>query len=277
MIVPNQEIEIIWKPANKKWLVSKGYIFTKYNDIVLIKAEDLPLGSHKNIKVQCDYCGEIVEKGFKEYLRGRKVIKKDCCSKCQKLKTAEICKEKYGVSNVFQRPEIKEKIKETNINKYGHENIAHGIIKEKIKENNIKKYGVPYVTQAQEIVEKIRKSLYNSGKVATSKMQMLIYDMITKYYGEEHCKLNYPYDKLNFDCFLNIDNCKIDIEYDGWYWHKDRIKEDNRRNYFLIRRGIKILRIRSIKEIPTITQIKEAVDILLHTNQQLIYIDLDIR
>lgn len=108
-------------------------------------------------------------------------------------------------------------------------------------------------------------------------MQMLIYDMITKYYGEERCKLNYPYDKLNFDCFLNIDNCKIDIEYDGWYWHKDRIKEDNRRNYFLIRRGIKILRIRSIKEIPTITQIKEAVDILLHTNQQLIYIDLDIR
>ena len=276
MLIPNQMIEIKWNNKNKDWYISKGYVFTKSYDTVLIKAEDLAKGSHKKVLVSCDYCGKIFSKTYKEYIKGKKTGK-DCCNSCQKLKTAEVCMEKYGVSNVFALEEVKEQINHTNLEKYGHENIAQGVLKEKIKETNMKKYGVPYSTQAKEVIVKIRKSLQEKGCVPTSQKQLDIYNMLIQLYGEDSCTLNYPYDRLNFDCLLIVNGIKIDVEYDGWYWHKDKQEEDKRRNYFLTKRGFKILRIRSYEETPTFSQIKEAVDILVKTNKKLLYINLDIR
>lgn len=276
MLIPNQMIEIKWNNKNKDWYVSKGYVFTKSYDTVLIKAEDLAKGSHKKVLVSCDYCGKIFSKTYKEYIKGKKTGK-DCCNSCQKLKTAEVCMEKYGASNVFALEEVKEQIKHTNLEKYGHENIAHGVLKEKIKETNMKKYGVPYSTQAKEVIVKMRKSLQEKGCVPTSQKQLEVYNMLVQLYGKESCILNYPYDRLNFDCLLIVNDIKIDVEYDGWYWHKDKQEEDKRRNYFLTKKGFKVLRIRSLEEIPTISQIKEAVNILVKTDKKLLYIDLDIR
>ena len=141
----------------------------------------------------------------------------------------------------------------------------------------MKKYGVPYSTQAKEVIVKMRKSLQEKGCVPTSQKQLDIYNMLVQLYEEDSCILNYSYDRLNFDCLLIVKGIKIDVEYDGWYWHKDKQEEDKRRNYFLIKKGFKVLRIRSCKEMPTFSQIKEAVDTLVKTNKKLLYIDLDIR
>lgn len=141
----------------------------------------------------------------------------------------------------------------------------------------MKKYGVPYSTQAKEVIVKMRKSLQEKGCVPTSQKQLEVYNMLVQLYGKESCILNYPYDRLNFDCLLIVNDIKIDVEYDGWYWHKDKQEEDKRRNYFLTKKGFKVLRIRSLEEIPTISQIKEAVNILVKTDKKLLYIDLDIR
>ena len=39
--------------------------------------------------------------------------------------------------------------------------------------------------------------------------------MLKEHYKEYEIKINYPLSTLALDVFLNIDNIKIDIEYDG--------------------------------------------------------------
>jgi len=61
--------------------------------------------------------------------------------------------EKHGVENVFQLEEIKEKSKQTKLQKYGDLNY-HNI--EKMKQTNLKKYGVEFILSNKSIQEKIK-------------------------------------------------------------------------------------------------------------------------
>ena len=80
-----------------------------------------------------------------------------------------------------------------------------------------------------------------------------------------------------FDAYGEIlDGKKIDVEYDGWYWHKDNQERDKRRNYKLLSLGYKILRIKAKREMPTKDDIKNAVNELLNNNKHYIEIILDI-
>ena len=64
---------------------------------------------------------------------------------------------------------------------------------------------------------------------------------------------------------INIDNIKIDIEYDGLYWHSDKQK-DRRRDNFVKSKGYKILRVLGNKkdEMPTEKCLLESVEALLN-------------
>ena len=55
---------------------------------------------------------------------------------------------------------------------------------------------------------------------------------------------------------------KIDIEYDGWYWHQDKAKDD-RRDSFLKAQGYKVLRIKSGNLLPNFQDLDKAIEILL--------------
>lgn len=73
-----------------------------------------------------------------------------------KEKKKETTMENYGVKNPFQSEMIKEKSKETLIQKYGVDhNMKLEITKEKIKQTNIEKYGVPSASQNPEIYERL--------------------------------------------------------------------------------------------------------------------------
>jgi uncharacterized protein YcfL len=64
---------------------------------------------------------------------------------------------------VFQNKEIKQKIKETNLEKYGFESpLQNETIKNKVKATNLEKYGVEYSSQHPNIMEKITKNMYKS-------------------------------------------------------------------------------------------------------------------
>lgn len=194
-----------------------------------------------------------------------------------KQKVIETNLQKYGAENVFANKEIQEKISKTNKVRYGEGNIAHTpLIAEKIKQICLKKYGVPYFTQAPEIIKKMRESLYKAGKVPSSKAEQYICQILENLYGNEKCCPQYVLGRLNFDCLLKFEECQIDVEYDGWYWHKDKIVQDYRRNGFVLKQGFKILRIRSNNELPNKEQINEAVEKLRFSNKKIIYIDLDI-
>ena len=69
---------------------------------------------------------------------------------------------------------------------------------------------------------------------------------------------------------------KIDVEYDGWYWHKDTEERDKKRNYKVLNLGYKILRIKSKFLLPTEGQIKLAVEYLTNENHHYTEIVLDI-
>lgn len=194
-----------------------------------------------------------------------------------KAKAEQSCIDRFGVKNPFESPVIQEQIRETNAKKYGKGNIAHTPeISEKIRRRNIEKYGVPYATQAPEVIAKMRQSLYKNGNVPCSNAEKIICSMLKEIYGEDNCAPSYPLDRINMDCLVNIGNYKIDVEYDGWYWHKDRLEHDKRRNYWLMKQGYKVLRIRANNEIPTKEQIINAIDYLVKGNHSLAYIDLDI-
>lgn len=323
MLVPNQLIEAKWVPTSRQWYEDKGYEFTGYRKSFYVKAEDLPLKSHKRVKVQCDFCGEIIEKEFHSYYRSHEKSNLDCCSKCinQKIsitieeiygcaayfqtddfknKSRNTCIKKYGVEYAGQLESARAKMEETNLKKYGcrhpmnNEEIQNKVkntcmerygvenpfqskeIQGKIAQINIERYGAPIATQNPEIYEKIRKTLHENGNTPTSKAELEMFEIVKGIYGEDNCKHNYPYGKCSLDCYLEYNGMKFDIEYDGWYWHKDRQEKDKRRNYWLANEGFKTLRFRANIAIPTAEQIKDGIDYLIQTGHPWHYINLDI-
>ena len=76
-----------------------------------------------------------------------------------KKKSKITCKKKYGVENYSSSDECKDKIKKTNLKKYGVDNYSkteEWLIS--FKETNLKKYGVENVSKNDEIKEKIKET-----------------------------------------------------------------------------------------------------------------------
>lgn len=208
--------------------------------------------------------------------------------------------EKFGVENAFQAKECKEKARQTNLKKYGVEYASQnqsvknkvkatclerfGVtcpsksaqVKQKSKETCLEKYGYEYSLSSPEVREKGRRTLYENGLIPTSKPEREMCNLLEQIYGKENCIPGYPFDKLNFDCLLTLNNVKVDIEYDGWYFHSKKQKYDNRRNRFVISKGYKVLRIKGNYQIPTESQLKEAIDYLVKGNHSYNEIVLDI-
>jgi len=74
-----------WNSVNKKWYESKDYIYTKMGRAFNVKVGDLNRGSTALVSVQCDECGEILNKKWSDYLlyvrEDGKYYCKDCALK----------------------------------------------------------------------------------------------------------------------------------------------------------------------------------------------------
>lgn len=84
--------------------------------------------------------------------------------------------EKYGHKYPIQNPEVKEKYKQTCLNKYGVDNYAKTQeYIEKTKQTNLKKYGVEWTQQSPEIHKKQMYGKYHApnGKVYDSSWEYL--------------------------------------------------------------------------------------------------------
>lgn len=172
--------------------------------------------------------------------------------------------EHYGVDNPRKNKEINGKIIQTNLQKYGVENpMQNKDVQNKARETNLIKYGVPSTAQVSAIREKMMNTLIHNHKVPTSKPQIELYEKIKKLYPEYKCELNYQVSQLSLDIALFLPNNKIDIEYDGIYWHQDK-KKDFKRDCIVKREGYQIIRIKSNNKMPTdeqlITAIKDIIE-----------------
>lgn len=101
---------------------NRGRLRVPRNAKIRILVKDLPKNSHEKVEVKCDYCGKIMLKVYQSYTSGHKVVQKDACQKCNNLyKVKEVNRVLYGVDNVFELSEVKDKIRDTNMRKYGHD------------------------------------------------------------------------------------------------------------------------------------------------------------
>jgi predicted GNAT family N-acyltransferase len=146
---------------------------------------------HTKVECVCDYCNESFERTKNNLERSYKHLKKDSCNKkeCIQKKKKEIFNLKYGCDNPFQSDKIKQKIINSNLEKYGvanptqneeirnkqkrtcmakygSENLFQSdLIKEKIKQQNLLIYGVENSFQRKDVQEKQKQTLEKKYKV----------------------------------------------------------------------------------------------------------------
>ncbi|MDY0270134.1 hypothetical protein [Trichloromonas sp.] len=129
-MILTKELKIKTTNKNITYYKSLGFDI-KSGDEITINPEQLSIGSHQKIKVSCDICKTIKHIEYKTYFKLTNSLKRlYYCNKCKIIKTENTCLEKYGVKNVSNIKEIKNKLK--NIDKNYN----------KQKETNLKKYGV---------------------------------------------------------------------------------------------------------------------------------------
>jgi DNA-directed RNA polymerase subunit RPC12/RpoP len=80
--------------------------------------------------------------------------------------------------------------------------------------------------------------------------------------------------KITIDWAGIYNGYKIAIEYDEWWWHGHKQKEDYKRVKKLVKMGWKVLRIKAHDNLPTKDQIDKALYILTTTNKNYTYIRL---
>ena len=183
----------------------------------------------------------------------------------------------FGVDNIFKSDKFKQDVIDLNMKKYGVENYAQTEeYKEKSKKTCNEKYGCDFAGQAQEVIAKRVQTLYNNNNYKSSKQEIEVYNLLVELYGEENCIKDYFFSRVIMDILLNINDSKIDIEYDGWFWHKDNQQYDRRRDEFLKSQGYKILRIKASHKVPTKEQLQNAIDYLVKDNHNYTEIVLDI-
>ena len=310
MIKPDQIVKVKWNGQTKQYWISKGYNCTKMGDEFEAKAEDLPSKSSIFVDVICDYCGQVFPMRMYAYNNSAK-SGKIACKHCKGKKAKETNLDKYGVENVMQVDEIHDKMKSTMLLTYGVEhpsqskdlhakamskyNFSDALNKR--KETCLLKYGVDNASKSQDVIDKAKntcrkkyggdssqcdeqvraksiQSMLNGGAIQSSKAERAMTDLLIDMYGKENCHPQFPLDKIVMDCLLDYNGIKIDVEYDGEFWHKDKQESDKRRDYYCIRRGYKVLRFFSKYNVPTKEQIKQGVDYLVNSEHKHLRIDI---
>jgi len=145
-MIKNDKLKI--KVANKNYKLYKQKYDCSIGDEIEIKISDLPLNSRKIVDVICDNCDAEKSIKYCDYIKVYNKKNKYYCSKCRNVSIKDGVKDKYGVENVFQLQETKDKTKKTNIKLYGFEHHLQNVdILEKQKETNQKRYGVDFIPQ----------------------------------------------------------------------------------------------------------------------------------
>lgn len=171
----------------------------------------------------CKICGKLTHTS--KYSKKRREIQiKFMCRSCA-IKLA--VKEKYGVDNVFQLKEIKEKSKQTCLKKYGTKSykqsskgkedfIKYSLkkygtinpfqaeeIKEKSKQTCLEKYGTEYAAQSKVVQSNIEKTMEKKYGVRRALQNKKFIDKAKKTelerYGTFYITSKYKYDNLYFD------------------------------------------------------------------------------
>ena len=160
LILP-QTIKIKIGSSNYQYYKEKGYTFKKRGDFIEVNVLDLPKRSKNMVKVVCDICGKEREMWYRTVVECNKEDKLITCGDkiCERKKREDTCMKKYGVKNVFQLQETKDKIVETNRKNHGVDWYTQTEeYKDKSKKTCQFHYGVDNPAQAQEVKDAMKNT-----------------------------------------------------------------------------------------------------------------------
>ena len=259
----------------KDWYIQKGYDISQKSFIA--KVNDLYPNSKTKILTKCDYCGKVFKRS---YNRVNKHDKHSCNQKeCKNQLRKELNLDKYGVENVNQIPEIKQKGANTFKNRYGKDSEIHDEFIDKRKMTNVQRYGNVGGYRydiSSEIHSKIVNTLYSnylnakcrkgSKKVLASKRQVEICEALNGI-------LNYEFNNKFVDIALPDE--KLAIEYDGGghsFWNdfhntNDSIRDD------LLSEHWKVIHILDSRD-NVFPDIKPLIELCKTFDSSIIFIDL---
>jgi len=159
-MILNKEIEIILGYKLDHY-AALGYKNVKSGNKLIVKVEDLPLKCKYIIHVKCDICEKEKNIEYFSYIRNIKKYNFYTCIKCAPAKIKQTNLKKYGVENIFQCKEIKDKITQSNLIKHGVEYTSQiKISRDNFKLTNIFKYGVDNPMQNSDFFEKQQKNCF---------------------------------------------------------------------------------------------------------------------
>ena len=243
----------------KKWLTGKA------QQSLLQELEDaVPLPISLSEKIvwlrdglidypKCPVCGNNITRFDVEY-------SKFCSCKCAQNskdirdKLKQTCINKYGVDNAAKSEIVQMRMKQTCLERFGTTNVfASEYGKEKIKETNLKKFGVENPQQCRDIKEKTNNTMiskYGKKCIAgdyirhVSRGELELYDFI-----KSLCSNAKHIDRLwisPMELDISIRERNIAFEYDGDFWHSlpDMVERDTKKNQICESMGIKLIRIK---------------------------------
>lgn len=159
-MILTKQIEIGINYKNIEHFKKLGYD-VKCGKRIVVPIEHISSQSNIKVEVKCDYCGEIKIIKYQDYVIntdfGRR---KYACKKCGIEKVKETNLERYGVEYAQQNEEIRNKTIKSVKERYGEDNISKtDLFKEKYKKTMNEKYGVDNCFQLDEIKEKSRQTM----------------------------------------------------------------------------------------------------------------------
>lgn len=75
-------------------------------------------------------------------------------------------------------------------------------------------------------------------------------------------------DKLSIDIAFVKNGKKIAIEYDEWYWHKNKLDKDKKKHRKLLSQGWKLLRIKAHDNLPDTETLNKAIEALAFSSRK---------
>lgn len=197
MGIISETVKVFPRGVSIKYYKDKGYD-AKHGQELEVSVKDLSPCSTALIEVFCDYCGKPKEEPMRyvDYnTQTKNGTVKCCCLNCVPLKRSEVILEKYGYENATQVPEIKEKIRKTNQERYGSNSPAgNAEVRKKQKETLMKNYGVENPSLSKEIKDKRKQTFIErfgaENPLLVEEIREKVTQTIVERYGVENVSQN---------------------------------------------------------------------------------------
>lgn len=240
--------------------------FCKENNLnILENFEETTVNCNVKLTSKCttEDCNEFFNKKFHILYKTKIFTCKNCTNKQRVKNYKESMMNKYGVENINQLQEIKEKKIINCLNKYGVKNVAQNIdIKNKTKETNKLKYiekhnSLPpsLIDKKQELFEKYGENDYRSSDYIKNKIKQTVLER----YGVDHISKSTEVQSIKRQNCMN----KYGVEFPMQY---PEFSEKSSKNSYLMKEYVlpsgKIIKVQgyepfALKDIINIEKINE--------------------